>query len=148
MVIGAGKSGSMVIRELTTTAHLQDRPCCIIDDNPNKWGRYIDGVPVYGGRDRILEAAEKFDIDKIYFAIPTASAAVRRDLLNICKETGCELKSLPGIYQLANGEVSLAKMRDVQIEDLLGREPIKVNLDEICEYIEAVSYTHLRAHET
>lgn len=136
MVIGAGKSGSMVIRELTTTAHLQDRPCCIIDDNPNKWGRYIDGVPVYGGRDRILEAAEKFDIDKIYFAIPTASAAVRRDLLNICKETGCELKSLPGIYQLANGEVSLAKMRDVQIEDLLGREPIKVNLDEICEYIE------------
>ncbi|MDD6042732.1 MAG: nucleoside-diphosphate sugar epimerase/dehydratase [Eubacteriaceae bacterium] len=136
MVIGAGKSGSMVIRELTTTARLQDRPCCIIDDNPNKWGRYIDGVPVYGGRDRILEAAEKFDIDKIYFAIPTASAAVRRDLLNICKETGCELKSLPGIYQLANGEVSLAKMRDVQIEDLLGREPIKVNLDEICEYIE------------
>ena len=136
MVIGAGKSGSMVIRELTTTAHLQDRPCCIIDDNPNKWGRYIDGVPVYGGRDRILEAAEKFDIDKIYFAIPTASAAVRRDLLNICKETGCELKSLPGIYQLANGEVSLAKMRDVQIEDLLGRDPIRVNLDEICDYIE------------
>lgn len=136
MVIGAGKSGSMVIRELTTTAQLSERPCCIIDDNPNKWGRYIDGVPVYGGRDRILEAVQEFDIDKIYFAIPTASPQVRRDILNICKETGCELKSLPGIYQLANGEVSLAKMRDVQIEDLLGRDPIRVNLDEICDYIE------------
>lgn len=136
MVIGAGKSGSMVIRELLTTTHLEEKPCCIIDDNPNKWGRYIDGVPVFGGRHSILEAVDKFAIDRIYFAIPTADVKVRRDILNICKETGCELKSLPGIYQLANGEVSLAKMRDVQIEDLLGRESIKVNLNEICEYIE------------
>lgn len=136
LVIGAGKSGSMVIRELNTTKHLNDEPRCIIDDNPNKWGRFIDGVLVFGGRDRILEAVDQFNIDKIYLAIPSVSPQIRRDILNICKETDCELKSLPGIYQIANGEVSLSKMRKVEIEDLLGRDPIKVNLDDICSYIE------------
>ena len=126
----------MVIRELNTTKHLNDEPRCVIDDNPNKWGRFIDGVLVFGGRDRILEAVDRFDIDKIYLAIPSTSPQVRRDILNICKETDCELKSLPGIYQIANGEVSLSKMRNVEIEDLLGRDPIKVNLDDICSYIE------------
>lgn len=91
---------------------------------------------MFGGRDRILEAVDQFDIDKIYLAIPSASPQIRRDILNICKETDCELKSLPGIYQIANGEVSLSKMRNVEIEDLLGRDPIKVNLDDICSYIE------------
>ena len=136
LVIGAGKSGSMVIRELNTTKHLNDEPRCVIDDNPNKWGRFIDGVLVFGGRDRILEAVDQFNIDKIYLAIPSVSPQIRRDILNICKETDCELKSLPGIYQIANGEVSLSKMRKVEIEDLLGRDPIKVNLDDICSYIE------------
>ena len=135
MCIGGGKSGSMVVRELHTSQHMNEELCCIIDDNPNKWGRYIEGVEVFGGRDRIMEAVEKFGIDKIYFAIPTATPSERKEILNICKETGCELKSLPGLYQLAKGEVSLSKMKDVDIEDLLGREPIKVNMSEICEYI-------------
>ncbi|MDD6042781.1 MAG: polysaccharide biosynthesis protein, partial [Eubacteriaceae bacterium] len=124
MCIGGGKSGSMVIRELHTSQHISEELCCIIDDNPNKWGRYIEGVEVFGGRDRILEAVEKFGIDKIYFAIPTATPMERKEILNICKETGCELKSLPGLYQLAKGDVSLSKMKDVDIEDLLGRDPI------------------------
>ena len=131
MCIGAGMAGQMVVRELKTSRKMSEVAVCIIDDNANKWGRYIEGVRVFGGRDRILEAVEKYSIDKIYFAIPSASIEVRRDILNICKESGCELKILPGIYQIANGDVALSKMKDVDIEDLLGRDTIKVNMDEI-----------------
>ena len=95
----------------------------------------MEGIPVVGGRDDILSAVEKYKIDLILFAIPTASAKEKRDILNICKETKCELKSLPGVYQLANGQVSLSKMRAVAVEDLLGREPIKINMDEIFQYL-------------
>ena len=95
----------------------------------------MEGVPIVGGRDSILASVEKYHIDQIMFAIPTASPQVKRDILNICKETKCELKSLPGLYQLANGDVSLSKMKPVAVEDLLGRDPIKVNMDEIFKYI-------------
>lgn len=135
MVIGAGAAGQVILKELKNSAELQTIPYCVIDDNPNKWGRFMEGVPIVGGRDSILEAVEKYKIDQILFAIPTASAQDKRDILNICKETRCELKSLPGVYQLANGEVSLNRMKTVAVEDLLGREPIKVNMDEIFQYI-------------
>ena len=136
MIIGAGAAGQVILRELKNSNESQTRVCCMIDDNPNKWGRYMDGIPVVGGRDSIFESVDKYGIDKILVAIPTADKEQRREILNICKETGCEIKSLPGIYQLTNGEVSLSKMKKVDVVDLLGREPIKVNMDEICTYIE------------
>lgn len=135
MVIGAGAAGQTILRELRNSTEVSAKACCVIDDNPNKWDRYMDGVPIVGGRDSIMEAVEKYKIDQILFAIPTASVQEKRDILNICKETGCELKSLPGIYQLANGEISLSKMKPVAVEDLLGRDPIKVNMDEIFQYL-------------
>lgn len=135
MVIGAGAAGQTILREMKTSDELSTVPKCVIDDNPNKWGRFMEGVPIVGGRDSILASVEKYHIDQIMFAIPTASPQVKRDILNICKETKCELKSLPGLYQLANGDVSLSKMKPVAVEDLLGRDPIKVNMDEIFQYI-------------
>lgn len=131
MVIGAGAAGMTVLRELHNSRELTSRACCVIDDNPNKWNRFIEGTPIVGGRDTILENAEKYDIDTIMLTMPSASAKDKRDILNICKETHCELKSLPRIYQLANGEVLLSKMKSVAIEDLLGRDQIKVDMAEI-----------------
>lgn len=131
MVIGAGAAGMTVLRELHNSRELTSRACCVIDDNPNKWNRFIEGTPIVGGRDTILENAEKYDIDTIMLTMPSASAKDKRDILNICKETHCKLKSLPGIYQLANGEVLLSKMKSVAIEDLLGRDQIKVDMAEI-----------------
>ena len=135
MLIGAGNAGQMILRDAMRMKEELVNICCIIDDNPNKWNREVEGVPVVGGRDDILHSVKKYRIDRIYLAIPSASAQDRRDILNICKETGCELKNLPGIYQLVTGQVSLGDMKDVAVEDLLGREPIRVNLDEICGYI-------------
>lgn len=135
MVIGAGAAGQIIIKELKNSSETRAVPCCIIDDNSNKWGRFMYNVPIVGGRDSIMENVKKYHIDEILFAIPTARAEERRDILNICKETGCELKSLPGIYQLANGEVSLSKMKAVAVEELLGRDPIKVDLEEIFRYL-------------
>lgn len=135
MIIGAGAAGQMILRELKTSVKATAKPCCVIDDNPNKWGRLTEGVPIVGGRDSIMANVEKYNIDKILFAIPTARVEDRRDILNICKETKCELKTLPGVFQLANGQVSLSKMKAVAVEDLLGRDPIKVNMEEIFQYI-------------
>lgn len=135
MVIGAGAAGQVILRELKNSSHMQAVPCCVIDDNPNKWNRFIEGVPVVGGRESILESVHKYNIDQILFAIPTASPQTRRDILNICSETRCEMKRLPGVYQIANGEVSLSKMKPVAVEDLLGRDTIKVNMDEIFQYL-------------
>ncbi len=128
MIIGAGSSGQMIIRELKHSDKLHSIPRCVIDDNPNKWRRTMEGVPIVGGRDDIMNAVEKYHIDLIYFCIPSATPVQRRDFLNICKETGCELKALPGVYQLANGDVAVSKMKPVAIEDLLGRDPIKVDM--------------------
>lgn len=131
MVIGAGSAGQLVVRELKNSAEAFAKPVCVIDDNSNKWGRIMEGIPIAGGRDSIPEAVKKYHVDQILFAIPTASAEEKKDILNICKETACELKSLPGMFQLINGEASLGKMKPVQVEDLLGREAIEVNTEEI-----------------
>lgn len=133
MVIGAGAAGQMIIRELMHSRETGTNVKCIIDDNPNKWGRDVEGIPVVGGRDEILRSVEKYEIEKIYVAIPSASAIDKRDILNICKETGCELKNLPGVYQFVTGEVSVKAMKNVAIEDLLGRETIKVDMQQIFE---------------
>ena len=135
MLIGAGSAGQLLMRDLNGARELNDRVCCIIDDNPNKWGRYIDGVPIVGGRDDILHNVTKYRIDKIFLAIPKASMEDRRDILNICSETQCELRNLPAMYQLANGEVTVGSMKKVEVEDLLGRETIKVNMDEIFSFL-------------
>lgn len=135
MIIGAGVAGQVIIRELSSSEEAEARPCCVIDDNSNKWGRFMEGVPIVGGRDAILENVKKYNIDQILFAIPTATAEQRRDILNICEETKCEVKSLPGVYQLANGEVSLSKMKPVAVEELLGRDTIKVNMEEVFQYL-------------
>lgn len=136
MIIGAGAAGQVIIKELRSSDLVDAKACCVIDDNQNKWGRYMLGVPIVGGRDSILEAVEKYEIDQILFAIPTATPEEKRDILTICQETNCELKSLPGVYQLANGQVSLSKLKPVAVEDLLGRDPIRPNLEEVFQYIQ------------
>lgn len=135
MLIGAGAAGQMILRDVIKAKETTDQVCCIIDDNSNKWNRFIEDVPVVGGRDDILANVEKYQIDKIFLAIPSATAEQKRDILNICKETGCELKSLPGMYQLVNGEISVGAMKDVSVEDLLGREQIRVDMNEIFQYL-------------
>ena len=135
MLIGAGNAGQNLIHDIMRSKALDEKVCCVIDDDPNKWGRYIDGIPIVGGRDTIIKNAEKFRIDKIYLAIPSASAQQKRDILDICKETNCELKNLPGMYQLVSGEITVSKMKKVSVEDLLGREPIKADMKEVFEFI-------------
>ena len=135
MLIGAGNAGQMILRDISKAKETNDKVCCFIDDNENKWHRDVDGVHIVGGRDAILESVEKYKIDKIYIAIPSASATQKRDLLAICKETDCELKQLPGIYQLVNGQVSVTSLKNVSVEDLLGREPIKADMTEVFQFI-------------
>lgn len=131
MLIGAGQAGQMLLHDSQRNKWQDVRVLCIIDDDKNKHGRFIDGVPVVGGRDDIMAAVAKYGIDEIYIAVPTASAKEKRDILNICKDTGCVLRNLPSFRQLVNGEVSINSLRDVAIEDLLGREQIKVDMQEI-----------------
>ena len=131
MIIGAGAAGNSVIKEMIRSERIEELPVCIIDDEKAKWGKTMDGVPVVGGRESILLNVKKYNVEKIYFAIPTIDAEDKRDILTICNTTDCELKSLPGIYQIATDEVSIADMKDVAIEDLLGRDQIKVDMDEI-----------------
>lgn len=135
MLIGAGSAGQMILRDIHNAREVNEVVCCIIDDDRSKWGSYIDGVKVVGGRDDILLNVEKFKIEKIYLALPSVSAIEQRDILNICKETKCELKKLPGIYQFLTGAVTTSAMKAVAIEDLLGREPIRVQMDEIYDFI-------------
>mgnify|MGYP004511414665 FL=1 len=135
MLIGAGAAGQMIFRDIKSARETNEKVACFIDDNPNKWGRYIDNVPVFGGRDRILEAVDKFEIKKIYVAIPSAAPEDKRDILRVCNETSCELLNLPGMYQLYTGEVTVSKMKTVQIEDLLGRDPIRPDMEEVFDYI-------------
>ncbi|MDD6105029.1 MAG: nucleoside-diphosphate sugar epimerase/dehydratase [Ruminococcus sp.] len=135
MLIGAGAAGQMIFRDIKAAKETNEKVVCFIDDNPNKWGRYIDNVPVFGGRDHILEAVVKFKIEKIYVAIPSAEPEDKRDILRVCSEAPCELMNLPGMYQLYTGEVTVSKMKTVQIEDLLGRDPIKPDMSEVFQYI-------------
>lgn len=131
MIIGAGSAGQMILREIMHSSEADDRVVCIIDDNPNKWHRDVEGVPVIGGRDSIMYGVGRYGVEKIYVAIPSAKVEEKREILNICKETGCEIKNLPGVYQFVTGEVSVRAMKPVAIEDLLGRETIKVDLMQI-----------------
>lgn len=135
MIVGAGSAGQMLFRDIKHSIETNETVACFIDDNPNKWNRYIDDVPVFGSRDHILEAVDKFKIEKIYVAVPSANPQDKRDILRVCNETSCELMNLPGMYQLYTGEVSVSKMKKVQIEDLLGRDPIKPNMDEVFAYV-------------
>lgn len=135
MIIGAGAAGQIILKDLSRTEEVNLKVCCFIDDNPNKWNRYIEGVPVVGGRDDILRYVNKMAIDRILFAIPSATGENKREILNICKETGCELKALPSIYQLANGEVNVAAMKEVTIDDLLGRPPIETDMQQVFEFL-------------
>ena len=135
MIVGAGSAGQMLFRDIKHAKETNETVACFIDDNPNKWDRYIDDVPVFGSRDHILEAVDKFKIEKIYVAVPSANPQDKRDILRVCNETSCELMNLPGMYQLYTGQVSVSKMKKVQIEDLLGRDPIKPNMDEVFAYV-------------
>lgn len=135
MIVGAGSAGQMLFRDIKHSIETNETVACFIDDNPNKWDRYIDDVPVFGSRNHILEAVDKFKIEKIYVAVPSANPQDKRDILRVCNETSCELMNLPGMYQLYTGQVSVSKMKKVQIEDLLGRDPIKPNMDEVFAYV-------------
>ena len=135
MLIGAGAAGQMIFRDIKSAKEIREKVYCFIDDNSNKWDRYIDGTVIYGGRERIMEAVAKFGIEKIYVAIPSASAEDKREILQICSATSCELMNLPAMYQLYTGEVMVNKMKPVQIEDLLERDPIRPDMKEVFEYI-------------
>lgn len=131
MIVGAGAAGQVLIKELHNSPKVRSRVCCAIDDNPYKKGKLLEGVPIVGNRYDIPEMAEKYGIDRIIFAIPAASGKNRKEILNICKGTDCHLQTVPAVYQLVNGEVKVSRLRDVEISDLLGREQIKVNNEEI-----------------
>jgi len=135
MVIGAGDAGRALVTEFNTSAFINSHVACVIDDNPIKRSKRLCGVPIVGNRNDIVEAAESYQIDKIIFAIPTATPAAKKEILDICSQTGCPVQVVPGIYQLVNGEINVSKLREVDAQDLLGRDPIKVNLDEILGYI-------------
>lgn len=136
MVIGAGEAANAIIKEIVNSNFSTMVIRCIIDDDPGKWGRFIQGIKVAGGRDKIIECADIYGIDEIIVAMPSISRAELSEVLGICKETSCKLRSLPGMYQLVNGEVSVSKLRDVEVEDLLGRDPIEVDIDSILGYVQ------------
>lgn len=133
MIIGAGQAGKTLILEMQNSRHIKTKVCCVIDDNPNKKGRLLEGVPIVGNRYDIEEMVQEYGITRIVYAIPAASADDRKAILNICKQTGCKMQTVPGIYQLLNEEVSVSRLRDVEITDLLGRAQVKVNNSEILQ---------------
>ena len=135
MIIGGGNSGSILVKELKNYPEANQIPVCIIDDNPAKVGRSLYGVPIVGGKDDIIEKAAEYDINTIIYAIPSVSGIARKEYLDIAKETGCKLRMIPGIDQLANGQVSISQIKEVELVDLLGRDPIKVDNEEVFNMI-------------
>ena len=135
MIVGAGEAGRILMQEIQSSKKIVGKVCCLIDDNANKWGKYLDGVRVYGGRERIASLVEREHITQIILAIPTASSRERADILDICKHTGCRIRILPGIYQMVNGEVSMAAVKDVQVEDLLNRDPVRLDPDKLRRFL-------------
>ncbi len=135
MIIGAGEAGRALANELETSAYINSRVACVIDDNPVKLHKRLCGIPIVGDRYSIPKAVKEYDIDRIIFAIPTAAPSVRKEILDICATTGCKVQVLPGIFQLVNEEINVSKLREVDPQDLLGRDPIKVNMEEIFQYI-------------
>ena len=139
MIVGAGSAGQILLRDVRRTKSIKEQVVCIVDDNKNKWGREIDGTPVVGGRDSIQEAVKRYDIDKIYIALPSIKASERKKIIDICKHTDCEIMNLPGVYQLALGDVTVNALKKVDVEDLLGREPVKMNSSEVRAYLSGKS---------
>lgn len=135
MIVGAGEAGAMIIKEFQNSRYLDQKVCCVVDDNVSKQGKYLRGVKIMGGREDIPFLAHELQIDEIVVALPSASRAEVKEILQICQETGCELNVLPGLYQMINGEVSVSTLRKVEIEDLLGREPIKLQVDSVMDYV-------------
>lgn len=135
MLIGAGAAANAILKEIESSQYVSLTVKCIIDDNLGCHGKFLRGVPIVGGREKIADAVEEYCIDEIIFAIPSANTRTRKEILDICKETGCKLRTLPGMYQLINGDVSVSKLKEVEIEDLLGREPIQINLEEVLNYV-------------
>ena len=135
MIIGAGKAGILILKEMKASEKVHGYPVCMIDDDKDKQGRVIDGVSIMGSRKDIARLVREKGIDEIYVAIPTAPPEDIKDILKICQGTGCQVKILPGVYQLMNGEVTISRLRKVEIEDLLGMEQVNVNLDEIMGYV-------------
>lgn len=135
MIIGGGAAGNAIIKEIENSRYISMRAVCAIDDNPGCHGKYLRGVPIVGGREDILRSVEKYAVDEIIIAMPSASRQALKPILEICKESGCRMRILPGMYQIINGDVSVSKLREVQIEDLLGREPVQVNVNEIAGYV-------------
>lgn len=135
MIVGAGAAANAMMKEIETSNYLSMNVACAIDDNPGCHGKYLRGVPIVGGRESIPDNVQKYNIDEIIIAIPSAGRGELKPILEICKETGCKMRILPGMYQLINGDVNVSKLREVQVEDLLGREPIEVNVDEIIGYV-------------
>jgi len=135
MIVGAGQAGSMVIKELKDHQDLNLIPTLVLDDDPKKHNSYIHGVPVKGGRDKLVQLAKAYCIDEIIIAVPSAQKSEISDILRICKETKCKLKKLPGVYEIINDNVSIKSIRDVNIEDLLGRDEVNLNIKEISGYI-------------
>lgn len=135
MLIGAGAAGNAILKEIETSRYVNLNVRCIVDDSPGCHGKFLRGVPIIGGRDKIMDAVGEYCIDEIILAIPSVSNQVKREFIDVCKETGCKMRTLPGMYQLINGDVSIAKLKEVDIEDLLGREPIRTNLDEVMGYV-------------
>ena len=136
MVIGGGAAGNSIIKEIEASNYLNLKVVCVIDDNPGCHGKYLRGIPIVGARDTILDNVQKYAVDEIIIAIPSASRQKIKPIVEICKESGCHLRILPGMYQLINGDVNVSNLREVQIEDLLGRDPIEVNVDEILGYVQ------------
>ncbi|MCR5302437.1 MAG: polysaccharide biosynthesis protein [Lachnospiraceae bacterium] len=135
MMIGAGEAAQLIMRDIHKNPNNPDQIVCVIDDNSNKWNRYIEGVPIVGGRDDILKNVEKYDIDRIYLAIPNARVVDKRDILNICSETNCEIKQLPSMQVMVGAEVGVNMMQNVSVEDLLGRETIRTDMKEVYDFI-------------
>lgn len=135
LLIGAGQAGQLLLRAMKLEKEINEKIVCIIDDDSEKWGRYLEGVEIVGGREDILSTVEKYKIDKIYIAIPSASSELRREILTICSETSCTLKNLPDTYMSMAGQINSTSMRSVSVEDLLGRPPIKADMDEISRFI-------------
>lgn len=135
MIVGAGEAGYTLLKELQNSRFSEQHVCCIVDDDPGKRGKYLRGVLVAGSRYDICKLAEEYKIDEIMIAIPSATHGMIQEILDICSQTSCKLKVLPGLYQLVNGEVSVSKLRNVEIEDLLGREPVDTQIDSIMDYV-------------
>lgn len=136
LMVGAGAAGNAILKEIESSRYLNLQVKCIVDDNVGCHGKFLRGIPIVGGREKIMDAVGEYSIDEIIFAIPSASTKVRKEILDICKETSCKMRTLPGMYQLISGDVSVAKLKEVEIEDLLGREPIPINTEEVLDSLQ------------